>query len=79
MNINTKRISGQRLQLVEVKKATMDELLHTQHRIAVSKGEKWEILSFNRDIIDREIERRGAIEALDRQVAKYLAKEAAQP
>ena len=59
-----KNLATKRLKLIEVQSASTQELLEAQHKVAVSNGSNWEMLSYNRGILDRELSKRAATKTI---------------
>ena len=62
-----KNLATRRLKLIELQTASIDELLDAQHKVAISNGSNWEMLCHNRDMIDRELSKRCAQEAIQKK------------
>ena len=53
-----KKLATRRLKLIEVQTASTPELLDAQNKVFISKGDNWEMLCYNRDMLDRELHKR---------------------
>ena len=52
------KLFSRRLKLTEVGAASTQELLNAQNKVFISKSDNWEMLSYNRDMLDRELHKR---------------------
>ena len=59
-----KKLATRRLKLIEAQTASTQELLEAQNKIAISNGSNWETLCWNRGIVDRELSKRAAAQAI---------------
>ena len=53
-----KKLATRRLKLIELQTASVEELLDARNKVEISNGSNWEMLCWNRDLLDRELSKR---------------------